>query len=111
MNILFEFSNCPFVDDLAAQYARMALSISLENNVSIVYKDDALVLSQQAFDIPIPNINYFDQERFLVEQEVNMYALDNNKSMDGKAIKDCVKLVTDKELSDIYQSQNIIFRN
>ncbi len=111
MNVLFEFSNNPFRNDLSSQYARMALSLSMENNVSIVYRDDAVVLSHKPFHISIKEINYFDFERFLVEQEIDMFVLTNNKFDDDSSLKDCVKKISINDLDKLYFSQDVIFRN
>ncbi len=111
MNVLFEFSNNPFTSDLSSQYARMALSLSMENNVAMVYRDDAVVLSYKPFHISINEINYFDFERFLVEQEIEMFVLTNNKCDDNLSLKESVKKISNNDLDTLYLSQDVIFRN
>jgi hypothetical protein len=110
MNLLFELSSDPFEDDLSAQYARMALAVSMENKVTMVYRDEAAVLAKDAVIVPMPEVDYFNQERFLVEQEVDMYLMSEDLKVDRSQLKDCIKIVRQQELERIYKDQDVIFR-
>jgi hypothetical protein len=111
MNLLFEFSNDPFLDDLSAQYARMALAVSMENRVTMIYRGDASVLAFHAQEVPIREVDYYNQERFLVEQEVDMYVVSEEMPEDAAVLKDCVKPISQQQLDEVYRQQDVIFRN
>jgi hypothetical protein len=111
MNLLFEFSGDPFSDDLAMQYARMALAVSLENQVTMCFRSSGSALAMDCIDIPNNETDYFDQERFLVEQEIRMYALHQDVDSFRERLKECVQVTSPDELAEIYSQQDVIFRN
>jgi hypothetical protein len=111
MNLLFELSCDPFQDDLAVQYARMALAVSVEHKVTMVFRSDAAVLAMDPFPIAVKELNYFDQERFLTEQEVDMYVDVEELTALGSGIKSSVKTADRNSLKRLYEQQDVIFRN
>jgi hypothetical protein len=111
MNLLFEFSNDPFLDDLSSQYARMALAVSMENTVTMIYRDDAVTLAFEACEVPIAEVDYYNQERFLVEQEIDMYVVAEDVDQHSPGLKACVKVIGKSKLDDLYRQQDVIFRN
>ena len=101
MNLLFEFSNDPFLDDLSTQYARMALAGSMENTVTMVYRADAVSLAFEACEVPITDVDYYNQERFLVEHEIDIYVVAEDICQRKLGLKDCVKVIARSKLDPV----------
>lgn len=111
MNLLFELSGDPFADDLSVQYARMALAVSLDHKVTMVFRSEAAVLALEPFSVPVKELNYFDHERFLVEQEVDMFVDARELASLSGEIKSSVKSADGEALGALYKQQDVIFRN
>ena len=110
--VLFEFESSPFLGDRLVQGARMALSLAMDANVTLLYRGAASILAGDTVRFRHPSRDVHDQERFLIEMVTPIHVLSDDWDLYrkcGLTLRTSVTVVDRGAVHDLHIHSDLVF--